>query len=67
MWDGSPVDTSIFSLDSSSKTLKDEFIDPRQLEITSDGSVEQQGVYEMVVQRSLEDYPDAYIYSSYYL
>jgi len=65
MDDGSPVDTNVFTFDSTSKSFSEEFINLRQLKITSDGSLEQQGLYEMAILRSFEDDPDAEIYEGY--
>ena len=64
MQDGSAVDTSIFTFDSSSMDVTTEFTTPRQFVITSDGSVEQQERYEMTIMRTFEDYPDADVNST---
>jgi len=49
MSDDSPLDESIFSIDSTDYDLLYEFSNPRQFTITSDGSVDQQGEYDLTV------------------
>jgi len=49
MTDGSPLDESIFSIDSDEYEPSYEFDNPRQLTITSDGSEEQQGEYSLTL------------------
>jgi len=49
MQDNSPLDESVFSIDSSEYDLVHEFNNPRKFSITSDGSVEQQGEYHLGV------------------
>jgi len=57
MEDGSPVDASIFWIDSEEYELLEEINNPRQFTITSDGSSDHQGEFNLILHYSYANDP----------